>query len=255
MFPIRDENPTTRRSVVTFAIIGINVAVWVLIQGLGTHPALARSVCTFGLIPGELLGRIPPGTQVPLGKGMACVTQEGSNFYSLVTSMFMHGGWFHLIGNMWFLVVFGDNVEDVMGRGRFVMFYLLCGLAAAGAQILTSPSSAVPMVGASGAIGGVMGAYAVLFPRAPVHLLVFFGFYITRVVVPAVFMLGYWFLLQLIGGLPSIGSSSGGVAFWAHVGGFVAGIVFVKVLCAPKRIEECRRRQGRVQRYFSRYQG
>ena len=186
---------------------------------------------------------------------MACVTQEGSNFYSLVTSMFMHGGWFHLIGNMWFLVVFGDNVEDVMGRGRFVMFYLLCGLAAAGAQILTSPSSAVPMVGASGAIGGVMGAYAVLFPRAPVHLLVFFGFYITRVVVPAVFMLGYWFLLQLIGGLPSIGSSSGGVAFWAHVGGFVAGIVFVKVLCAPKRIEECRRRQGRVQRYFSRYQG
>jgi membrane associated rhomboid family serine protease len=167
--------------------------------------------------------------------------------------MFMHGGWFHLIGNMWFLVVFGDNVEDVMGRVRFVVFYLLCGVAAVAAQMVSNPSSPIPMVGASGAIGGVMGAYVVLFPRAPVHLLVFLGFFITRVVVPAFFMLGYWFLLQLMGGFFSLGVASGGTAFWAHVGGFVAGIALAKVFCSSSRIKDQRKRRGQAAKMVSRY--
>jgi len=141
--------------------------------------------------------------------------------------MFLHGGWLHLIGNMWFLWIFGNNVEDSMGHLRFAVFYLLCGLAAAAFQVVSQPDSGVPMVGASGAIGGVMGAYVVLYPRVRVHMLVILGFYVTRMVVPAVFMLGYWFLLQLVGGAVSLGRAGGGVAFWAHVGGFLAGGLLV----------------------------
>ena len=142
--------------------------------------------------------------------------------------MFLHGGWFHLLGNLWFLWVFGDNIEDVMGPIRFAFFYLLCGLAAAFAQIITDPASDVPMVGASGAIGGVMGGYALLYPRAKVQTLIVLGFYITTVGVPAFLMLGYWFLLQVLGGLPALGAQGGGVAFWAHIGGFLAGLVLVR---------------------------
>ena len=142
--------------------------------------------------------------------------------------MFLHGGWLHLLGNMMFLWVFGDNVEDSMGHGRFLVFYLMSGLAAAGAQIAINPGSPVPMVGASGAIGGVMGAYVVLYPKARIRVLIFFGLIFT-IVVPAYFMLGYWFLLQVLGGLPSIsqGGAGGGVAFWAHIGGFVAGALTI----------------------------
>jgi membrane associated rhomboid family serine protease len=253
MLPIRDENPTVHASVVTFAIIALNVASWVLIQGLGFNPALAKSVCRFGAIPGELLGTVEPGSYVPLGRNLVCVIDAHADWITLLTSMFMHGGWFHLIGNMWFLAVFGDNVEDAMGPVKFVIFYLLCGLAAAAAQILSSPSSPVPMVGASGAIGGVLGAYAVLFPRAPVHMLVFFGFFFTRIVVPAFLVLGYWFVIQLLGGLPALAGASGGVAFWAHIGGFVTGIVLVKVFCDPKRLEGCRQRRGRTVRFVERW--
>ena len=141
--------------------------------------------------------------------------------------MFMHGGWFHLLGNMWFLWIFGDNVEDAMGSLRFFCFYLLCGLAAAAAQILADTHSPVPMVGASGAIGGVLGAYVVLYPRVRVEMLIFFGFFITTVAVPAVIMLGYWFLLQFFSGLLSLGNQEGGVAFWAHIGGFLAGVILI----------------------------
>jgi membrane associated rhomboid family serine protease len=147
--------------------------------------------------------------------------------------MFMHGGWFHIIGNMWFLWVFGDNVEDEMGPVRFLVFYVLCGLAAAFAQIVTAPASLVPMVGASGAIGGVMGAYALLFPRVRVRLLIILVFYVTTITVPAIFMLGYWFLLQLLQGIPALGSEEGGVAFWAHVGGFLAGVALVWLFRRP----------------------
>ncbi|RZV98787.1 MAG: rhomboid family intramembrane serine protease, partial [Rhodobacteraceae bacterium] len=151
---------------------------------------------------------------------------------------FMHGGWMHLIGNMWFLWIFGNNVEDVMGRLRFVVFYLLCGFAAAGAQMLSNPGSAIPMVGASGAIGGVMGAYAVLFPKVRVQTLLILGFLVRMINVPAWGMLGYWFGFQLLMGLPSLGSESGGVAFWAHVGGFVAGVVLMPMFRDQQLVAE-----------------
>jgi membrane associated rhomboid family serine protease len=227
MFPYRDDNPTLRTPVVTLAIIALNVAVWVLLQGMGAEPALSTSVCRLGLIPGELLHTLPAGTALPLGPETRCVLGYGESWFTPLTSMFLHGGWFHLIGNMWFLWIFGNNVEDSMGRGRFALFYLLCGLAAAGLQTFLSPTSAVPMVGASGAISGVMGAYVLLYPRVRVHMIVVLVVFITRISIPAYLMLGYWFLLQLIGGTAALGSDRGGVAFWAHVGGFVAGALLV----------------------------
>jgi membrane associated rhomboid family serine protease len=227
VFPLSDDNPTVRTPFATIAIIALNLLVWGLVEGFGSASSLAESMCLYGLIPGDLLGNVAPGTRVPMSETLVCVLDGQGNPMVLLTSMFMHGGWFHILGNMWFLWVFGDNVEDVMGPVRFVAFYVLCGLAAAGAQIATDPGSTLPMVGASGAIGGVMGAYALLFPRARVNTLIFLGFYVTTIGVPAVFMLGYWFLLQLLGGLPAIGEARGGVAFWAHVGGFLGGLALI----------------------------
>jgi membrane associated rhomboid family serine protease len=235
MFPLRDDNPTLRKSVITFLIVIVNAVAWVMVQGLGTNPTLASSICSFGLIPAELLGSVPEGTVVPLGNAMF-FTVQSPDWTTLVSHMFMHGSWFHLIGNIWFLMVFGDNVEDIMGRVRFVAFYLLCGLAAAGAQIASDPTSTVPMVGASGAISGVMGAYAVLYPRAGVHVLVFLGIFLQRIIFPAWVMLGYWFLLQLLGAVPSLAGSSGGVAFWAHIGGFIAGVVLIFWFADRKKV-------------------
>jgi rhomboid family protein len=228
MFPYRDENQTQRRSYVTIAIIALNVLVWVVVQGAGAEVPLARSVCELGLIPGELTGAVPPGTRFPVGEGLACVTDPGRQPLHLITSMFLHGSWMHLLGNMWFLWIFGDNVEDSMTRPRFAAFYLLSGLTAALAQVLTSSASVAPMVGASGAISGVMGAYLVLYPRVRVYALVFLGFFITTVALPAWVMLIYWVGIQVLSGFASSGQT-GGVAFWAHVGGFVAGAVLVKV--------------------------
>jgi membrane associated rhomboid family serine protease len=176
-----------------------------------------------------------------MGRGLTCVISGERQWYTPITSQFMHGGWLHVVGNMWFLWVFGGNVEDAMGHLRFVVFYLLCGLAAASAQTLTDPDSLIPMVGASGAIGGVMGAYIVLYPRVRVHMLIFLGFYITTIVVPAYVMLGYWFLIQLLSGLPALGSKEGGVAFWAHVGGFLAGAILILVFRDPVLVERHRR--------------
>ncbi|HLT92684.1 MAG TPA: rhomboid family intramembrane serine protease [Woeseiaceae bacterium] len=231
MFPVRDDNPQLRVPVVTYLLIGLNVAAWIFLQGLGVEPALSRSVCLLGLIPGELLGSVDP-TQVP--GPLPCPVGRESSWHTVVSSMFMHGSWLHLIGNMWFLWIFGGNVEDAMGRVRFAVFYLLSGLAAAAAQVATNPESPIPMVGASGAIGGVMGAYIVLYPRVHVHLLVLLGFYVTTVAVPAIAMLGYWAVLQLIGGLANVGSIGGGTAFWAHVGGFAAGAVLVFLFRDPE---------------------
>ena len=228
MFPYRDDNPTLATPVVTFLLIGLNVAAWVLIQGMGTEPALSSSVCQLGLIPGEYLNRVPDGTTLPMSPATTCVLGD-SAWFTPISSMFLHGGWFHLIGNMWFLWVFGNNVEDSMGHARYLVFYLLSGLAAALAQTVVNPSSAIPMVGASGAISGVMGAYVVLYPRVRVHMIVFLGFFITRIAVPAFLMLGYWFLIQILGGLPTLGDEKGGVAFWAHAGGFLAGALLIMV--------------------------
>jgi len=234
MIPIRDDNPTYDTPYATYVIIALNVLAWVFVQGLGSPRALAQSICTLGLIPGELLHTVPIGTQVPVAPNTVCVLGGGSAWHTPLTSMFMHGGWLHIIGNMWFLWIFGNNVEDVMGTARFAFFYILCGLAAASVQVLADPTSAVPMVGASGAIGGVMGAYIVLFPRVHVHMLIFLGFFVTVVAVPAVFMLGYWILVQLISGVGSLGGSGGGVAFWAHVGGFAAGALLIFVFRNPR---------------------
>ncbi|MGH7525737.1 MAG: rhomboid family intramembrane serine protease [Gemmatimonadales bacterium] len=227
MFPYRDDNPTLQTPVVTFVLIGLNVAAWVLVQGMGAEPVLSRSVCELGLIPGEFLGRIPEGYTLPLSETTACVLGTQRGWFTPLTSMFLHGGWFHLIGNMWFLWVFGNNVEDSMGRVRYLAFYVLTGLAAAATQTWVNPSSPIPMVGASGAISGVMGAYIILYPRVRVHMLVILVVFITRIAVPAYLMLGYWFVLQLLGGLPAMGEEKGGVAFWAHAGGFVAGAILI----------------------------
>ena len=227
MFPIRDENPTFLTPYATYTIIGLNVLAWLLVQGAGTQPLLARSICSLGLIPGDLLHLVPVGSSVRLGPRSLCLLGSGASWYTPLTSMFLHGGWLHILGNMWFLWIFGNNVEDAMGWKRFAAFYLLCGLAAATMQVVTNPSSPVPMIGASGAIGGVMGAYIVLYPRVHVQMLLFLGFYITTIAVPAFLMLGYWFFVQLFSGLGSLGGAGGGVAFWAHVGGFVTGALLV----------------------------
>lgn len=219
MFPIRDDNPQINTPYMTYALIGLNIIAWFMLQGYGMGPTLNASVCEFGLIPADIFGHVP-NTEVMCPNGSL-------GWLGVFSGMFMHGSWMHIIGNMWFLWVFGDNVEDAMGSINFLIFYLLTGACAAAAQIMADPSSTIPMVGASGAIGGVMGAYIMLYPKVKVHMLVILVVIFTRFKVPAVAMLGYWILVQVIGGFNSIGAQGGGVAFWAHVGGFVAGAVLV----------------------------
>ncbi|MEM7219249.1 MAG: rhomboid family intramembrane serine protease [Pseudomonadota bacterium] len=222
LFPLRDENPLAHPPIATICLIALNGLAWVFLQGMGSPAALGESLCVYGLIPGDLLGTAPPGSGFPIDQERVCIVNGEGGIQTLLTSMFMHGGWFHLLGNMWFLWIFGDNVEDAMGPARFAVFYLLCGLAAAAAQTATDPDSAIPMVGASGAIGGVMGGYALLYPRARILSL----FVIVTVSVPAFLMLGYWVLIQFVGSFTT-DASGGGVAFWAHIGGFVAGLALV----------------------------
>jgi membrane associated rhomboid family serine protease len=251
MFPYRDENETQRLAIVTGSIIALNVFAWLFVQGAGSSTALARSVCELGLIAGELTGALPPGTQFPMGEGLACATDPGRQVSHVLTHMFLHGSWMHLLGNMWFLWLFGNNIEDSMGHLRFLAFYLLCGFAAAAAQILTNPSSPIPMVGASGAISGVMGAYLVLYPTVRVYTLVPLGFFITSMALPAWVMLGYWFLIQFVSGLVDVGGEGGGVAFWAHVGGFVAGLVLVKLFARSDYVAEHQAHHWRPRRVTS----
>jgi membrane associated rhomboid family serine protease len=238
MFPYRDDNPTIGTPFVTLLIIVANAAVWVLVQGAGMEPGLSRSVCELGLIPGEFLGRVAEGTSIPLSPTAVCVLGEERSWFTPLSSMFLHGGWLHLIGNMWFLWLFGNNVEDSMGHVRYLTFYLLSGFAAAAVQTYMNPASVIPMVGASGAISGIMGAYIVLYPRVRVHMLVVLVIFVTRIVVPAYLMLGYWFLLQLLGG--STASEGGGVAFWAHTGGFLAGALLISVFKDPDLVAKHR---------------
>jgi membrane associated rhomboid family serine protease len=247
MFPYRDENETVRTPVITFLLIAINLLVWIFVQGAGSDYAVAASVCNLGLIPGELTLQAPVGSGFPMGDGIACLVDAGRAPLHILTSMFLHGGWSHVLGNMWFLWLFGNNIEDSMGRLRFIAFYLLCGLGAAAAQVLSDPSSVVPMVGASGAISGVMGAYIVLYPRVRVYSLVIIFFFVTTIALPAWVMLGYWMLLQLLGTLSSP-AAGGGVAFWAHVGGFAAGVVLIKFFARPEYIAEHRAAHWRPRR-------
>ena len=230
MFPYHDENEALRTSFVTSRSSPSTSWSGSLFQGAGTSLALARSVCEYGLIPGELSGLLPPGTRFPMGEGLVCLTDPGRQMLNVLTSMFLHGSWMHLLGNMWFLWLFGNNIEDSMGHLRFIVFYLLCGVAAALLQVWVSPASVIPMVGASGAISGVMGAYLVLYPRVRVFCIVPLGFIPISIALPAWTMLLYWMGLQVFSGLIGLlGEESGGVAFWAHVGGFLAGVVLIKL--------------------------
>ena len=230
MIPLGDDLPTLRKPVMTYALLGITWAAWVLVQGAGLDVMkLAASVCDLGMVPGELTHLAAIGTSVPIGDGMACVVDNDAiNMLTPLTSMFLHGGWMHILGNSLFLWVFGNNVEDSMGRLRFLAFYLLCGLAAAAAQVIADPASPIPMVGASGAISGVMGAYLLLYPKARVRMLFIFVIFFKVFRIPAWVVLLWWFGLQLASGLLDQGMSTG-VAVWAHVGGFVAGVVLVKL--------------------------
>jgi membrane associated rhomboid family serine protease len=237
VFPYHDENETVRIPVVTVALIAVNVGAWVLVQGAGSAYQLAASVCNLGLIPAELMAAAPPGASFPMGEGLVCLTDPGRQTGHVLTSMFLHGSWMHLLGNMWFLWLFGNNIEDAMTRPRFIAFYLLSGFAAALLQVMTNPSSTVPMVGASGAISGVMGGYLLLYPRVRVFTLVPLGFFMTTVALPAWAMLLYWAAIQLFSGISSIGADvEGGVAFWAHLGGFLAGVVLVLLFRRRDRV-------------------
>ena len=177
MFPYKDENPTILTPYVTVGIVVVTCLAWLVYQRAGVEPGMSQSVCDLGVIPGRLFGYPAEPIMTPRGPVIICRDAVGG-WHTVLTSIFLHGGWFHLIGNMLFLWVFGNNVEDAMGHGRFVVFYLLCGVLAALAQILMQRSSPVPMVGASGAISGVMGAYLVLYPKARVHMLIFLGFFV-----------------------------------------------------------------------------
>ena len=246
MFPIGDENPTDNRPIMTWAILGVMVGTWLLAQGAGADgTALIKSVCEFGLVPGEVTQVAPVGQAVPMGAGWACLVDRSPiNWFTPLTSMFLHGGWGHLLGNALFLWVFGDNVEDLMGPRRFLWFYLVCGLAAAALHVVLQPASSIPTVGASGAISGVMGGYLVLFPRHRVRMF-FPPIFLFRV--PAWLVLLWWFALQVMTGLPQLSmlhaDPSGGVAVWAHVGGFVAGVLLVRRFALPERLERRLARQ------------
>jgi membrane associated rhomboid family serine protease len=253
MIPYRDENETQRPAYVTMVIIGLNALAWLLIQGAGSGLALVQSVCNLGLIPGELTGLLPPGTRFPMGEGIACVTDPGRQVSHVFTSMFLHGSWMHVIGNMWFLWIFGNNIEDSMGHVRFVVFYLLCGVAAALAQVVANPASGIPMVGASGAISGVMGAYLVLYPKVRVYTLVPIGFFLTSIALPAWTMLLYWLAIQVVSGLTGLlAEEKGGVAFWAHIGGFVAGVVLIKLFARSEDVSRHRAHHWEPRRLMGR---
>jgi membrane associated rhomboid family serine protease len=244
MFPLRDENPTELIPFITVTLIAINVAVWIFVEGAGMDGGvLQQSVCTFGAIPSEITGQVDA---VPRGlRALQCPT-GGLTWSALFTAMFLHGGWLHLIGNMWFLWIFGNNIEDSLGHGRFILFYLLTGLAASAGHILSDPGSGIPMVGASGAISGVMGAYLVLYPRVRIVTLVFLLIFIRIVPLPAWVMLAYWFAIQLASGA-SLSAGGSGVAFWAHVGGFIAGLLLVKPF-EKKQLVEAKRQHIKLDR-------
>ena len=217
MIPLRDANPTRRTPVVTLAIVamcGIAFAWELGTLSQGGESALEAFISEHGVVPSELSAALGAGRLV------------SEPVLDVLTSMFLHAGWLHLLGNLLYLWIFGNNVEDRLGRPLFVAFYLVGGLAAALAQTYIDPASNTPMIGASGAIAATLGAYLVLFPRARIQSLVFLGFFYQLIAVPAVIVLAFWFVLQVIDGVAAIGAiEGGGVAFFAHIGGFVAGAI------------------------------
>ena len=224
MIPLRDANPTRRAPVVTIGILIACFAGWAWELGLlasGGETALNDFIAKWGVVPSELTAAWSAGRFFSV------------ETLTLVTSQFLHGGWLHLLGNMLYLWIFANNVEDRLGRAVFLVFYLAGGVAAALAQVVVDPTSDIPTIGASGAIAATLGAYFVFFPRARITTLVFLGFFYQLIDVPAVLVLGFWFVLQLIDGLSSLGmveSNTGGVAFFAHIGGFLAGALAARLL-------------------------
>lgn len=219
MIPIRDANPSGSRPVITVALILANTLAFT--YELAQGPQLERFIRTYGLIPARVLDVVhQPGTSL-----------EDAVIVPLFASMFLHGGWLHLLSNMWYLWLFGDNVEDRVGHLRFLGFYLLCGTGAAATQVVLNPGSQQPMVGASGAIAGVLGAYMLCFPLARILTVVPILFFIQLIELPAFIVLFFWFVLQFFSGAAAITSQGGGgVAWWAHVGGFLAGMFLIRLL-------------------------
>ena len=203
MLPLRDDIPSSKRPVITYILIATNVFVFIYEMSLGR--GLQDFFISYGVIPTNIL--------------------TGNNLYTLFTSMFMHGGFWHILGNMLYLWIFGDNVEDVLGKFWFIVMYLLSGLIGSFAHILVSPGSVIPTIGASGAVSGVLGCYLLLYPKARVLALIPLGFFIRFTMLPAYIFLGFWIFLQLLLGLGTAGSGAG-VAYFAHNGGFVIGIIF-----------------------------
>ena len=225
MIPLRDANPTRRTPLITLALVIACFVAFAWELGLmagGAEAGLEAFITDWAVIPADLTAAWSRGDYLSHASA------------TLVTSQFLHGGWFHLLGNMLYLWIFGNNVEDRFGRLGFLLFYLFGGALAGLSQVAIDPASTIPTIGASGAIAATLGAYLVLFPRARVTSLVFLGFFYQLIDVPAVIVLGFWFVLQLIDGLTSLGidQSGGGVAFFAHIGGFVVGAVLARVAVA-----------------------
>ena len=211
MLPFRDYNPSKNFPLITITLIAVNIIIF--IQMLSMPNEGQELVTRFSFIPSYL------------SKGVAPETYFHPIWVTMITSQFLHGSIMHILGNMLFLWIFGNNIEDIMGPIPFLIFYLLCGVIAAGSHYYIDPSSTIPTIGASGAISGVLGAYIVRFPRAQIDTCLFF-IIITVIRLPAIVVLGIWFLLQLVSGMGTLGDkSSGGVAFWAHIGGFIAGMI------------------------------
>ena len=209
MIPLKDDNPTSRRPIVTYFLIGFCVVVF-LIQLSSQSYKTGQLFYSYGLIPSVLMGH----DQLPMD------LYAVPAYLTIFSSMFMHGGWIHLIGNMWYMKIFADNIEDNLGPRNFIIFYILCGIGAAMTQVMMDTHSQVPMVGASGAIGGVLGAYLINHPKARVLVLIPFGFFSQLIKIRALYVLGFWFILQFI-------SQGGGVAYAAHIGGFLTGIILI----------------------------
>jgi membrane associated rhomboid family serine protease len=239
--PLKDLNPTERFPFVTVALIVINAAVFLYEVSLGPH--LQAFITSWGVVPYEItrfsdvIG-IDPETSMVHSEGPPIVQ------LTLITSMFIHGGWMHIIGNMLYLWIFGNNIEDILGPARFLLFYIACGLVAAFAQILPHPNSTIPMVGASGAVAGVLGAYLIAYPRARVLTLVFLFVFVRVVMMPAGVLLAFWFLLQTFSGVASLGVRGGGVAWFAHIGGFLAGIVLLRMMAGNRLSWQRNRNNG-----------
>ena len=209
MIPLKDDNPTSGKPIVTYLLIGTCILVFLIQLGSQSYKT-GEMFYSYGLIPSVLMGH----NQLPMD------LYAVPAFVTIFSSMFMHGGFMHLIGNMLYMWIFADNIEDNLGPKRFIIFYLLCGIGAAMTQVLMDVNSQIPMVGASGAIGGVLGAYLINHPKAKVLVLIPFGFFSQLIKIKALYVLGFWFILQFI-------SSGGGVAYAAHIGGFVSGMILI----------------------------